>query len=135
MRNVELLRAEVDRGGYDLVLDSNGTLRHIQLKSSHRGAVTRDVGINISLAGKPSGCVIWIHFDPVSMELGPFLWFGSAPGEPLPPLGDRVGRHTKGDRTGRKAERPAIRVLNKRQFTILATMEDVVRALFGQTDL
>lgn len=130
-RDIEVLRAEVDRAGYDLVLESNGVLRHVQLKASYRSAKTARVGININLARKPSGCVLWIWFDPDTMDLGPFLWFGGQPGEPLPPLGDRVGKHTKGDRTGLKAERPNIRILAKGQFSVLATMDDVTQALFG----
>ena len=65
------------------------------------------------------------------MDLDPFLWSGGEPGERLPPLGDRVGKHTKGDRTGLKAERPNIRVLRKGQFSALATMDDIAEALFG----
>ena len=128
-RDIEVLQTEVDHGGYDLVLESNGFLRHVQLKASYRSAKTSRVGININLAKKPSGCVIWIRFDPDSMELGPFLWFGGRPGDPLPPLGDRIGKHTKGDRTGLKAERPNIRMLNKGQLSALSTMDDVVQAL------
>ena len=60
-RDIEVLRAEVDRAGYDLVLECNGVLRHVQLKSSHRSAKTRDVKIHVNLAEKPSGCVIWIQ--------------------------------------------------------------------------
>lgn len=129
--DIEVLRAEVDKGGYDLVLEANGVIRHVQLKSSHREAATQRVGININLARKPSGCVLWIQFDPASMELGPFLWFGSEPGKALPPLGDRIGKHTKGDKDGRKAERPNIRVLTRGQFQALPTIEAVARALFG----
>ncbi len=130
-RDIEVLRAEVDRAGYDLVLESNGVLRHVQLKASYRSAKTSEVGININLAGKPSGCVVWIWFDPDSMELGPFLWFGGQPGEPLPPLGDRLGKHTKGDSTGLKAARPNIRLLGKGRFSALSTMNEVAQALFG----
>ena len=130
-RDIEVLRAEVDRGGYDLVIEANGILRHIQLKSSHRTATTSEVGINMNLAQKPSGCAIWIQFDSASMDLGPFLWFGGQPGAPLPPLGDRVGRHTKGDRSGVKAARPNIRRLRRSQFEILPTMDAVVGVLFG----
>ena len=132
-RDIEVLRAEVDRAGYDLVLESNGILRHVQLKASHRSAKTSKVSININLAHKPSGCIIWIWFDPGSMDLGPFLWFGGQPGEPLPPLGDRVGKHTKGDRTGLKAERPNIRLVGKGKFSSLSTMNDVTKSLFGTT--
>ena len=130
-RDIEVLRADVDKAGYDIVLNSNGVLRHVQFKSSYQDAKTSRVSININLAQKPSGCVIWIWFNPDTMELGPFRWFGGMPGEPLPPLGDRVGKHTKGDRTGLKAERPNIRVINKGQFTSISTMDKVAQALFG----
>lgn len=129
--DIEVLRAEVDKGGYDLVLEANGVIRHVQLKSSHRTATTREVGVNINLARKPCGCVLWIQFDPATLELGPFLWFGGEPGCRLPSLGDRIGRHTKGDRTGHKAERPNIRVLSRSQFQSLPSIDAVARALFG----
>jgi hypothetical protein len=130
-RDIEVLRSEVDRAGYDLVLEANGVMRHVQLKASYHGAKTAKVGINIDLAHKPGGCVIWIWFDPVSMALGPFLWFGGDPGEPLPPLGDRIGKHTKGNSTGIKTARPNIRVIRKGEFSVLSTIGDVAVALFG----
>ena len=37
-RDIEVLKSEVDRGGYDVVLESNGIIRHVQLKSSFRGS-------------------------------------------------------------------------------------------------
>ncbi len=130
-RDIEVLRADVDRAGYDIALESNGVLRHVQFKSSYQDAKTSRVSININLAQKPSGCVIWIWFNPDSMELGPFRWFGGKPGDPLPPLGDRVGKHTKGDSTGLKAARPNIRLVRKGQFSALSTMDEVAQALFG----
>ncbi|MBN4046535.1 hypothetical protein JYU02_00895 [bacterium AH-315-P15] len=130
-RDIEVLRSEVDRAGYDVVVEAGGIMRHIQLKSSFKGAKTARVSINISLADKPGGCVVWVYFDPSSMELGPFLWFGGEPGARLPPLGDRVGKHTKGDQTGKKAERPNIRILNKGEFSKLETVDAVAQALFG----
>lgn len=65
------------------------------------------------------------------MDLGPFLWFGGEPGAPLPPLGDRVGKQTRGNSTGAKAERPNIREVGKGRFAALATIDDVAEALFG----
>jgi hypothetical protein len=131
IRDIEVLRAEVDRAGYDLVLEAGGVLRHIQVKTSYRGSKTARVGINTGLATKPGGCVIWIWFDPDTMDLGPFLWFGGEPGKPLPPLGDRVGKHSKGDSTGNKAARPKIRLILKGQFSTLSSMAEVAQALFG----
>ena len=130
MRDVEVLQAEIDNAGYDIVLDCNGILRHIQLKSSFRGATTSRVNINLNLAGKSSGCVIWIWFDPESMDLGPFLWFGGSAGAPLPPLGERIGKHSKGDSAGHKATRPKIRVLNKGRFTRLDHIDQIADRLF-----
>jgi len=94
-RDIEILRAEIDFAGYDLVLECNGVLRHVQLKSSHLTANTRDVKVNLSLCNKPHGCVVWVKFDEATLELGPFLWFGGLPTQKLPPLGDRMARHTK----------------------------------------
>lgn len=131
VRDIDVLRAEVDRAGYDLVLEADGVMRHIQLKASYRGARTSEVGINVNLARKPSGCVIWIWFDPETMDLGPFLWFGNRPSQPLPPLGDRVGKHTRGDNTRSKADRPNIRVLTKGRFSKLRSMEEITDVLFG----
>ena len=130
--NVEVLRSQVDNAGYDVVLECGGIIRHVQFKSSHREAKTREVGINIALAAKPSGCVIWIMFDQMTVELGPYLWFGCEPGKPLPPLGDRIGKHSKGNSEGYKAERPNMRQIRWSQFEVLQTMEDVAGALFGK---
>jgi len=119
------------RSGYDLVLECNGVLRHVQFKSSHRDASTRDVTVHVNFANKPSGCVIWIVFDTDTLKLGPFLWFGGSPGQPLPPLGDRVARHAKGDSTGRKSPRPNLRVVGRNQFKELSNIDRVAIELFG----
>lgn len=132
-RDIEVLRAEVDRAGYDLVMEANGVVRHVQFKTSTRKAKTALAKINTALADKPSGCVVWIRFDPDSMELGPFLWFGGNPGDRLPSLGDRVAKHTKGDSTGKKAERPNIRTVGKGKFSRLSTMDEVAGTLFDVT--
>jgi len=131
-RDVELLRSEVDNGGYDLVFECNGIVRHIQLKASHRGSKTAKVNININLARRPSGCVIWMLFDEDTLELGPYLWFGGEPGEPLPSLGNKVARHAKADTTGLKKERPGLRVIARTSFRTLPTVPDVLDMLFGK---
>jgi hypothetical protein len=129
--DTEVLRAEVDAGGYDLVLESSGVLRHVQLKSSRRNAKRRHVTINSALMRKPSGCVVWIEFDPETMTIGPFLWLGAEPHQPLPALGERIAKHTRADSTGVKKERPNMRSVPRTRFRTLATMDDVTRELFG----
>lgn len=105
-------------------------MRHVQLKASYLSAKTGNLGINLNLARKPNGCVIWIWFDPQSMELGPFLWLGGEPGQPLPSLGKRLCKHSKGDSTGQKTTRASIRTVTKGRFETLATMDEVADALF-----
>jgi hypothetical protein len=130
-RDIEVLRAEVDAFGHDLVVEAGGVVRHIQLKASGRHAKTARVKINTRLSLKPAGCVIWYLYDPDTLELGPFRWFGNRPGAGLPDLGNQVAKHTKGDGMGNKAERKAIRVLPKARFTMVDTIDEIASLLFG----
>lgn len=42
---IETLKPQVDDCGYDLVLEANGVVRHVQLKASHTGSSTRSVKV------------------------------------------------------------------------------------------
>lgn len=129
---LEVSRPEVDRTGYDLVAEHGSCLRHIQLKSSRKGANTATQTVHVALADKPSGCVVWVYIDDDSLELGPFLFFGGKPGEKLPKLDSfRVSKHTRGNAQGVKAQRPNLRDVPKGKFTFLETMEDLWSKLFG----
>ena len=131
--SLEIAKPEVDYQGYDLVAEENGIIRHIQLKASHLEAKTSRQMVHIALAGKPSGCVVWIYFDEDTLELGPFLFFGGPAGKPLPDLGDmKVAKHTKGDAQGVKAKRPDIRIVNKGDFYAYESIGELYKALFAQ---
>lgn len=132
---VEVLRSEVDSYGYDLVLECNGILRHVQLKSSKEDGKTRRHNVNVALATKPGGCVVWIlrEEDLEICRMKPtYLFFGNAAGLPLPSL-DRfkVAKHSKGDAHGSKIERPAIRVVLKTHFRAIHSTCELVKWLFG----
>lgn len=132
LRDIEVLRPEVDNAGYDVVLTARGITRYVQLKSSFRGSKTSQQNLQVGLGAKPSGCVLWVFFDRETLELGPFYWFGGKPGRRLPDLtGFRVARHTKGDSSGVKKERPALRVVPKGRFEALESIGDVLGRLFG----
>jgi hypothetical protein len=133
-KTVEVLRSEVDASGYDVVLECNGILRHVQLKTSADGGRTASQKVNVALAEKPSGCVVWLlrAEDPEAcrIRLG-YRFFGGGPEEPLPPLdGFRVARHTKANSTGIKAERPAIRVVPKGKFDKMSDLGELLERLF-----
>lgn len=130
-RRCEVLRAEFDASGHDVVLESDGVLRHVQLKAMRADGRRAHVNIHTALADKPSGCVIWMLVDPSTLTASAFLWFGGAPGEPLPDLGDRSVRHTKGDATGVKAVRPDLRLVRRSQFERVATYDALMDRLFG----
>ena len=65
------MKPQVDDAGYDLLLESNGIARHLQLKASFHGSRTARQNIRLELAKKPSGCVVWILFDTKTLGLGP----------------------------------------------------------------
>src|ERR1700721_171561 len=129
--DLEVLRPEVDSGGYDLALEFKGVTRHVQLKSSFTGARRADVTAHVKLLDRPSACILWIFFDPDTVALGLVLWFGGAAGEKIPPLGDRIAQHTKPNAMLEKADRPAHRVIFKSRFERLDTVDDVIQRLVG----
>jgi len=130
--NVEVLKPQVDDAGYDIVLVCNAVTRHIQLKTSHATAKRANVDIHLNLEKKEGGCVIWTFFDPRTLKLGPFLWFGGSPGDRLPKIqGFRIAKHTKGDATGKKAFRPSIRLVPKGKFEPINSVSALVTRLFG----
>jgi len=56
----EVLRGDFDLDGHDLVIEADGVMRHIQLKSIVTGGKSRHVQVNTRLQAKPSGCVVWM---------------------------------------------------------------------------
>lgn len=129
--NVEILRSEFDRGGYDLVADAGAIVRHIQLKCSKTQAAAAGQKISLNLSQKPSGCVLWIVVDE-ELNFDHFLWFGGLPGEPLPDiLRMPVAKHVKANAQGIKSERANLRIVSKGKFARLETLDDVLDRLFG----
>src|SRR5260370_32872579 len=115
-RDIEVLKSEVDRAGYDIVLEANGIIRHVQLKSSFIGSKVREVSVNTKLLAKPGGCVIWLEFDPNILAIKKYFWFGGSPGAALPRLGSKISRHSKANSNGQKMDRPTHRTLGQAQF-------------------
>ena len=131
-KRLEILKPQVDDAGYDLVFEMDQIVRHIQLKTSFEGSSVRRFNVNAGLAAKPSGCVICIQFNKSSLDLGPFLWFGATPGKPLPDLsGCKTAKHTKGNATGLKTQRPNLKVVPYSAFEQVPSIPQLVVKLFG----
>lgn len=132
VKRLEVLKPHVDDGGYDMVLEGNGIVRHVQLKATFRGSTVACFNVNTALALKPSGCVIVLLFDPESLELGPFLWLGGQPGDPRPNIDHYdVAKHTKGNAQGAKLPQPNLRVVSRSAFEPVTSIAGIVEKLFG----
>ena len=131
----ELLKPQVDDSGYDLVLEANGIVRHVQLKSSFRNATTAQVKASLQLLNKPSACVIWICFNPDTLELGPFRWFGGNSGEAIRDISNfGVAKHTRANSKGIKQDRPNQRMIKRSAFERIDSLAGLVTKLFGEFD-
>ena len=134
-KTVEVLRSEVDASGYDVVFECNGVLRHVQLKTSKKDGKRADQKVNVALSNKPCGCVVWIQRDedPQTHRMRlEYLFFGADAHHQLPSLeGCKVGKRTKGNKDGMKAERQSIRVVPKRKFDSVKSVTELVERLFG----
>jgi hypothetical protein len=131
---VDVLHSSVDAFGHDVVLECGRVLRHVQLKSRRVGAKTSAYKINLNLGDRPSGCVIvldWQHDAESNRVTFTYRWFGGLPGEPLPPLGDKIAKHSKGNAKGEKLARPNLRVVPLTKFTKVPTIADLLTHLFG----
>ena len=134
-RRLEILKPQVDDGGYDLVLEGNSFVRHIQLKATFQGSKVARFKVNTGLESKPSGCVIVLLFEQTSLSLGPFLWFGAKPGERLPDLSAYpIAKHSKGNAQGIKLQRPNLKVVPRSAFQSIETVADVTERLFGKPE-
>lgn len=129
---IEISKPEVDNSGYDILVEANNILRHIQLKTSYIGSTTSYQKVHVKLGDKPAGCIVWIYFDVETLSLGPFYYFGSDRAKPLKSfIGSKVAKHSKGNKDGVKAERPNIRVINKGQFKVHNDIESLYNVLFN----
>lgn len=129
-RLLEVCKPQVDQAGYDLILQCDGVLRHVQRKTSKLTAKSAAVDLQVALWERPGACVIWTRFDPETLALQEFWWLGS-PAQPLPALDSLVlAKHTKGNAKGVKAQRPALRKVPKGRFKRLLSVADLVKHLF-----
>lgn len=120
---VAVSRAEVDSDGYDVVLESLGQIRYIQLKASIKGGKTSKQTINAKLENRPGGCIVWVNYEPDRETGNVILTYRWREAEGLPA---DLGRHT---RTGR--ERPTARVVRRGDFETLTDTRALVDRLFS----
>lgn len=123
---VEVLRAEVDAAGYDVVLEAGGRIRHVQLKASRQGGKTSTQTINSKLSERAGGCVIWIAYEVPEenrrAQLKYRWWDSGVSTSPKVP-----GRNPR-----TKRERPNTFVLKKSDFELIHEASTLVDRMFGK---
>ncbi len=128
--NVEVLRCEFDRGGYDLVISRGSVSRFIQFKTALIDSSVKDVKVSLNLVAKPNACVVLIMVDD-ALNLAGFKWFGAGVGLPFPDIKSMgIAKHTKANSKGIKSERIDHRLLKLSVFESCADIEDIIGKFF-----
>lgn len=117
IRNADVLRSDVDGSGFDVVIKAGTITRYIQLKSMAIGGKAARWKVSKDLAACLGGCVVVVALNPATLAIGPFLWFGSKHGAPLPSIDHcPTAKHTKANSEGVKLERKNHREVPRSQF-------------------
>lgn len=126
---IDILRPEIDRCGYDLVVSRKSVVRYIQIKSSIFGGATQSQNVHTNLLTKPDGCIVWV-VTKSDLTLHSYIVAIPIVGQALGTNGLIVAKHTKGNAQGVKLARPNIRVIPKSKFTACPSMPALFDLLF-----
>jgi hypothetical protein len=130
---LEVSTAEIDNRGYDVVLSLGTVTRHVQLKSNRLGGKRRNADVHVGLAEKESGCVVWYEYDPASLEISNYRFFGGLPGKRLPNLAKfKVAKKSRGNAAGLKTDRRNVRLVPRNRFRAVSSLKDLLVRLFGE---
>lgn len=131
-REIEVLRAEVDAFGYDVVVSVGGIVRNIQLKTKSYGSETVRVNIDSRLMTNVSGCVVLLEITS-DLDIHSYRWFGAEPGqEPIDISQLKVAKTTRGNKDGKKIERKNQRVLPISKIIKMNSLDELIDKLFGK---
>ncbi len=124
---VDLLHSDIDASGYDIVLELQNGVRHIQLKASTKRKL---VVANAKISDRPSGCIIVMIVSEDTLNFKEFLWFGNELSKPCSDIRRfPKARHTKGDSTGIKAKRQDTYKVSVGKFERVTSFELLVDKL------
>lgn len=135
-KTIEVLRSEVDAYGYDLVLEYQGVIRHVQLKTSKPDSSTSNQSVALRLTQKENWCVVWVRrslpsADKRRIELS-YSFFGTQQ-DISPDLQDyAVTLHTRKGKDNLRQPREGHRKVHKREFIAAKDMEELFKLLFPQ---
>lgn len=121
LADVEVLRSEVDAGGYDLVMAYKEIVRYIQFKTTLAKGKRANITTSAKLIAKPGGCIIWIFITP-DLEIVNYRWLDQFPDV----QSMKNAKHTKGNAKGKKAERPGQWIISKGKFSKPRSLDEIM---------
>lgn len=131
---LEIIHAEIDTNGYDLILSYKNINRYIQLKTSEEDSTTSSQKINLLIIEKENPCIIWIirrYDNNINDFRFKYLYWGANRNEPLPDIGKyKIAKHTKANSLGIKKQCKNTKIIPKGDFIEINSIEELFDKLF-----
>jgi hypothetical protein len=124
----EVLRADVDNSGYDLLIETKGVVRFIQLKSHSSDKKPGNKSIHLSLAAKTNPCMIILDYAPKTLAVEKYWWWD---GTAFSPEGRAHAKKSKRNSESKRDDRKNHVIVKASEFKRVADMAQLVRLLFS----
>lgn len=130
--DLQVFKADVDDAGFDLVLGCNDTMRFIQIKQTYLQGNAVKYSIRLDFARLKGACAVVLVYNAADLEIDHCLFFGGAPGEPMPDIEGNPTSLSPGRRTadGKRKSRENYRDVPRREFQRLLHTSELVDRLF-----
>lgn len=124
-KKINVIRPEVDNSGYDLILECNGIMKFIQLKSSSENIKKQN--INSKLFEKKEFAVILAIVDKEEMNIKEYYYYAD---KNIVVTKLKSAKHNKANSKGVKTERPNIKEIPNSGFVKLNSIMELLEKLF-----
>lgn len=131
-RDFDVLRSNVDDNGFDLMIEAKNVIRHIQFIFTANGDETLDAKVDYRLSTKASGCIIWVEYDPDTLNITTYGWYGTYQGLGLPRIW--VPERSSHNSDSIKPLTDNRRLLQKSKFTPVRSIHQLIGHLFGRSE-
>ena len=131
-RKINVFDAEVDDSGFDLVVSSGHTFRHIQLKSTHSAGRARSLSAHTALSSALGGCIVWLFYSAETLRIEHYRFFGEQSGGAMADISGLPKTKTvRRDIHGQRREREHHRKIKLSAFSPPLSIEQLYECLFG----
>jgi len=130
---LHIFNAEVDDGGFDLVLACGDKLRYIQVKQVHSTGSASKFSVRLEFTRLPGSCVVVVVYSESELAVEHCLFFGGTACEPMPNVENEKASISpiKRGEDGRKRVRSHYRDIPRRKFSGPLNTGQLLDALFS----